>query len=128
MLGMFWIALELSNPMVGIITRLSLLAKNLTAQQFNKQTQRTIRQSREIWQRWAAAATTATAFRKRRRAAMAGVWRGPNRGTRPGLNQLIWGVAKRGDGDPADDPARPAKPERTRQGIAQSSTLATKNT
>jgi len=31
MLGVFWIALELSNPMVGLITRLSLLLKNLTA-------------------------------------------------------------------------------------------------
>jgi len=36
MLGMFWIALELSNPMVGLITRLSLLAKNLTAFKFGK--------------------------------------------------------------------------------------------
>jgi len=35
MLGMFWIALELSNPMVGLI-RLSLLAKNLTAFKFGK--------------------------------------------------------------------------------------------
>jgi len=32
MLGMFWIALELSNPMVGLI----LLAKNLTAFKFEK--------------------------------------------------------------------------------------------
>jgi len=36
MLGMFWIALELSNPMVGLITRLSLLAKNLIAFKFGK--------------------------------------------------------------------------------------------
>ena len=36
MLGMFWIALELSNPMVGLITRLSLLAKKLTAFKFGK--------------------------------------------------------------------------------------------
>jgi len=36
MLGMFWIALELSNPMVGLITRISLLAKNLTAFKFGK--------------------------------------------------------------------------------------------
>ena len=33
---MFWIALELSNPMVGLITRLSLLAKNLTTFKFGK--------------------------------------------------------------------------------------------
>jgi len=33
---MFWIALELSNPMVGSITRLSLLVKNLTAFKFGK--------------------------------------------------------------------------------------------
>jgi len=36
MLGMFWIALKLSNPMVGLITRLSLLAKNLTAFKYGK--------------------------------------------------------------------------------------------
>ena len=36
MLGMIWIALELSNPMVGLITRLSLLAKNLTAFKYGK--------------------------------------------------------------------------------------------
>ena len=29
MLDTFWIALELSNPMVGLITRLSLMVKNL---------------------------------------------------------------------------------------------------
>jgi len=34
MLGMFWIALELSNPMLGLITRLSLLLKNFTASKF----------------------------------------------------------------------------------------------
>jgi len=34
MLGMFWIALELSNPMEELITRLSLLLKNLTAFKF----------------------------------------------------------------------------------------------
>jgi len=33
---MFWIALELSNLMIGLITRLSLLAKNLTAFKFGK--------------------------------------------------------------------------------------------
>jgi len=38
MLGMFWIALELSNPTVGLITRLSLLAKNLAAFKFGKVT------------------------------------------------------------------------------------------
>jgi len=36
MLGMFWIALELSNPMAGLITRLSLLLKNLTAFKFGE--------------------------------------------------------------------------------------------
>ena len=36
MLGMFLIALELSNPMVKLITRLSLLAKNFTAFKFGK--------------------------------------------------------------------------------------------
>jgi len=36
MLDMFWIALELSNPMVGLITRLSLLLKNLTAFKFGE--------------------------------------------------------------------------------------------
>jgi len=36
MLGMFWIALELSNPMVGLITRFSLLAKNFTAFKYGK--------------------------------------------------------------------------------------------
>ena len=34
MLGMFWIALELSNPMLGLITRLSLPLKNLIASKF----------------------------------------------------------------------------------------------
>jgi len=36
MLGMFWIALELSSPMIGLITRLSLLAKTLTTFKFGK--------------------------------------------------------------------------------------------
>ena len=36
MSGMFWIAPELSNLMIGLITRLSLLAKNLTAFKFGK--------------------------------------------------------------------------------------------
>jgi len=36
MLDMFWIALELSNLMVGLITRLSLLVKNLTAFKFGE--------------------------------------------------------------------------------------------
>jgi len=33
---MFWIALELSNPMVGLITRLSLQLKNITAFKFGE--------------------------------------------------------------------------------------------
>ena len=36
MLGMFWIALELSNLMVGLITMLSLLVKNLSAFKFGE--------------------------------------------------------------------------------------------
>jgi len=36
MLEMFWIALELSNPMVGLITRLSLLLENSTAFKFGE--------------------------------------------------------------------------------------------
>jgi len=36
MLGMFWIALELSNPMAGLITRLTLLLKNLIAFKFSE--------------------------------------------------------------------------------------------
>jgi len=36
MLDMFWIALELSNPMVGLITRLSLQLKHLIAFKFGE--------------------------------------------------------------------------------------------
>jgi len=36
MLGMFWIALELSNPMVVLMTSLSLLVKNFIAFKFGK--------------------------------------------------------------------------------------------
>jgi len=36
MLDMFWIALELSNPLVGLITRLSLQLKHLIAFKFGE--------------------------------------------------------------------------------------------